>query len=384
MATRLDAAETLGHLIAFPSVSSTSNVEISDWVAQRLSELGFEIEQVPFEDAAGCAKNNIVARRDPQRPGHRAEGGLAYFCHTDVVPAAHWTGPGGDPFVAVARQQRWYGRGACDMKGSLAAMLAAVSEVLGSEQSAPLSIVCTADEEAGFGGARQVVKRSEVFRRLVEENPLSIIGEPTEMTVVHGHKGISVFEIISRGRAAHSSTADGINANEAMVPMLQTLLELAQRSRADPRYRQAAFDPPLLSWNFGIREGGTAANITPEQSIAWFSLRPMPEVDGSDLVETVQRKAQELGLEVRQLDGGKPVWTDPEDEAVKALCQLAGGSPATVCFGTDASEFSQLRRPVVWGPGSIEQAHTTNEWISAAQLKHGKQLYTAAIHRWCC
>ncbi len=206
----------------------------------------------------------LLVVRDPQASNSKSDdGGIAYFCHTDVVPPGDWSVPDGDPFISSVPNERLYGRGACDMKGSLAAMLTAVSAVDVSHQSSPLWIVCTADEEVGFQGAHHLVEQSAAYRQIVASQPLSIIGEPTGMEVVHAHKGIVGFEIVSQGRAAHSSTTAGINANEAMVPMLQTLLELGSALNTEERFRDHRFDPPTLSWNFGISEGGTAYNITP-------------------------------------------------------------------------------------------------------------------------
>ncbi len=376
--------DTLKRLIAFPSVSSSSNRDISDAVSKHLESLGFDVEQSSYKDALGATKVNLVARRDPASKTIAAPSGLAYFCHTDVVPADDWTGPGAEPFVGVVQDDRIYGRGSCDMKGSLVAMMAAAAEVIAIDQTAPLWIVCTADEEVGFDGAKHLVKHSQRYREIVQAQPLAIIGEPTHLSVVHAHKGIYGFQITSRGRAAHSSTAAGINANEAMVPMLQTLSELCQCSRSDSKYLDSRFDPPTLSWNFGFSDGGSAINVTPEKSVAWVSLRPMPTIDGADLVEAAEQRARELGLEFKPLEGGAPVWIEPDAPCIRELCQLSGSQAQTVCYGTDAGEFAELRNRVVFGPGDIAQAHTTDEWIGLDQLQRGIDLYTQAIRRWCC
>jgi acetylornithine deacetylase len=286
--------ELLQSLVGFPSVSSRSNREISDAVGKRLEDLGFQVEQSTYQDDRGVQKVNLVGRRDPvsARSGG-SSGGLAYFCHTDVVPAKGWTGPGGDPFSAVVQDDRLYGRGSCDMKGSLVAMLEAATRVTAQDQSAPLWIVCTADEEIGFQGARHLVDHSAAYRQIVQSQPVAVIGEPTGLEVVHGHKGITGVQVISRGRAAHSSTTDGINANEAMVPMLQTLLELKHQTESDTRYRDDRFDPPTLSWTFGVSDGCQAINITPARSVAWVSIRPMPEIDGwvwNSVISRVDRR----------------------------------------------------------------------------------------------
>jgi acetylornithine deacetylase len=203
------------------------------------------------------------------------------------------------------------------------------------------------------------------------------------MSVVHAHKGIVGFQLTSHGRAAHSSTRDGVNANEVMVPMLQTLLEINELTNSDPAYLDHRFDPPTLSWNFGISDGSSAVNITPERSVAWVSLRPMPNINGQDLIELVAQRAEALGIEFKHMDGGDPFWVDPETECIQELCRLVGGNPKTVCYGTDGGEFTELRNRVVIGPGDIAQAHTSDEWIEIDQLRMGIDLYTQAIEKWC-
>lgn len=390
--------EYLHQLIAFNSISRHSNVSISDCVAGWLEALGFAVEHSTYVDRRGVLKKNLVARRDPPSvpdvsppadASAPAPAGLAYFCHTDTVTADHWKGPGGDPFVAVEQAGRIYGRGACDMKGSLAAMLAAAAAINTSQQRVPLWIVCTADEEVGFEGARHVHEHSSAFAELVAANPVSIIGEPTRLRVVHAHKGIVGFRIHSAGKAAHSSTTDGINANVAMVPMLQTLLDIEAQCRTDPTLRNDSFDPPTLSWNFGVSDGMKTVNIVPDHCAAWVSLRPMPGVDGSELIERVRARADALGLRFELFPGGEPMQTDPQSGCVKAMLQLAepfiGPSESqAVCYATDACALGSLQQCIVCGPGDIAQAHTVDEFIEIEQLDQGASLYQAAIRHWCC
>ncbi|WP_145167635.1 M20/M25/M40 family metallo-hydrolase [Rubripirellula lacrimiformis] len=383
--------EILLDLIRFPTVSALSNADISDRVAELLTDRGFTVEVTSYDDAAGVRKVNLVAKRDPKRPGggphsssiKPASGGLAYFCHTDVVPAVAWTGPGGDPFAGVVAEDRIFGRGACDMKGSLVSMLGAIDEVDVHQQTAPIWVVCTADEEVGFEGAAYLVKHSQAYREIVAAQPLAIIGEPTRLRVVHAHKGILGLSILSQGRAAHSSTDGGINANEAIVPVLATLLEIAQQTRADASLHDERFDPPHLSWNFGVSDGCTAVNITPGRSTAWCSLRPMPRIDGEALIKRVVDQAEANGLSVRRMRGGRPVWIDPQSPCIVDMCRLAGGPPITVCYGTDGGEFFELNQRVVLGPGDIAQAHTTDEYILLEQFNRGPVLYAEAIRHWC-
>ncbi|GAA5509720.1 M20 family metallopeptidase [Novipirellula caenicola] len=385
-ATR-EALDILSRLIAFPSISSASNVDISEFVDTHLRSLGFDTELTTYVDNRGVRKANIVAKRMPDGAGGTPDAGLAYFCHTDVVPAQNWVGPDpdspGDAFTATLAHDRVYGRGACDMKGSLVAFLAAIAQVPRSSQKHPLWVVCTADEETGFQGARHLVESSTAYREIVAAQPVAIIGEPTELGVVHAHKGITGFRIISRGRAAHSSTAEGINANVAMVPMLQKIAELNERTLREPRYQDRRFDPPTLSWNFGFTDHGTAINITAPKSEAWVSLRTMPEVDGSDLIDEARRHAETLGLEFRPLVGCDPIWVDANAPCVQTMCELAGVTPTTKCYATDGGLFGELNQRLVCGPGNIAQAHTADEWISIEQIEKGIELYRRSITQWC-
>jgi acetylornithine deacetylase len=139
-----------------------------------------------------------------------------------------------------------------------------------------------------------------------------------------------------------------------------------------------------LSWNFGVSDGATAVNITPDKSVAWVSLRPMPQVGGEDLIELAAQRARSLGLEFELIAGGGPFWVDPEADHVRELCELVGGPPKTVCYGTDGGELTELKHRVVLGPGDVAQAHTTDEWIATDQLRRGTKLYAKAIRRWCC
>lgn len=375
--------ETLQKLVGHPSVSSTSNSAVSETASEALADLGFDVEKTVYVDPQGVSKTNLVARRRPTASGSAENGGLAYFCHTDVVPADDWTGPGGDPFRSVIHENRIYGRGSCDMKGSLVAMLSAVARVPVKEQQAPVWIVCTADEEVGFLGAKDLVKNSAGYRNIVRSQPMAIIGEPTNLSVVHAHKGIVGMRITSHGRAAHSSTTDGINANEAMVPLVQQLLEIRQETQQSKQYHDQRFDPPVLSWNFGISDGCKAVNITPAKSVAWISLRPMPEIDGRDLMARVEEKAKELGLQYQVCEGGAPLWIDPDNSCIRDFCALTGGHPKTVCYGTDGGEFNELKHRAVCGPGDIAQAHTADEWLEIEQLSKGIDLYEKAIRFWC-
>ena len=185
------AEDLLGKLIGYDSVSDQSNESISRFVADMLEDLGFRIEWHTFKDANGTTKVSIVGKRQGtgKSTGTTHRGGVVYMAHTDVVPVEDWYTGFSGPFEATLRNERIYGRGSCDMKGSLTAALKAVSKISESNQIAPIYFIVTADEEVGMRGAKQVDRESACFKEMIENDTVGIVGEPTELKVVHAHKG---------------------------------------------------------------------------------------------------------------------------------------------------------------------------------------------------
>lgn len=371
----MSAAELLKQLISFPSVSSDSNEAVSAFVEQQLRQRQFTVERLTYTDAQGVFKVCVCGRRGP------AGRGLAWFGHTDVVPADTWSWPHSDPWTAYQTEDRIYGRGSCDMKGSLACILEAAERV--TETSGPVFIVCTADEEVGYHGAAKVAADSEIYREIVSSGSMGIIGEPTRLQVVHGHKGGRVGRVVSRGVAGHSSTALGTNANMAMIPFLHELRNLSLQCDASEEWIDDRFDPPIISMNIGINDHNTAVNITPPESVCTFYFRPMPGQNADALVDRIQAMAAAHGLEFQLIITGEPLYTDPDSAFIQELARLTGSTPSTVPYGTDGSFFGAVRDLAVLGPGDIRQAHTDDEWIELDQLTRGTSLYERLIRHWC-
>lgn len=371
----MSAATLLKQLIAFPSVSSVSNDDVSSYVAGELEHRGFEVERLTYTDGNGVLKVCVSGRRGP------AGQGMAWFGHTDVVPVDSWSFAGGSPWEATEQNHRIYGRGACDMKGSLACILDAVDRV--PLTSRPIFVVCTADEEIGYQGAAKVAAESEVFQEIVSSNSYGIIGEPTQLEVVYGHKGGRVGRVVSRGIAAHSSTREGINANMAMIPFLSDLRVLCLEIEAAEEWHDTRFDPPVLSMNIGVNDHTPAINITPPQSVCTFYFRPMPGQDADGLVDRIRQLAERHGLEFELQISGEPLFTDPESAFIRDLAEVTDTVPRTVSYGTDGSLFGDVKNLAVLGPGDIKQAHTDDEWIDLDQLVQGTALYERLIHHWC-
>jgi acetylornithine deacetylase len=373
-----DALEYARSLVAVPSVSANSNTAISNVVEEHLRALGFQIERQEFLDPFGVPKVNIIGRKGP------GQGGVAYFSHTDVVPADTWSIAAHGPFEPTVRDNRLYGRGSCDMKGSIATMLAAASRIRDHELRAPVYVVCTADEEVGFHGAKRVAEESAFYREMVASQSRAIIGEPTELDVVYAHKGIYGFRAVSHGRAAHSSTRDGVNANLAMIPFLAEMKAIHDETLADPAWLNEEFDPPWISWNIGLNDHNRAVNITAPESVCTVYFRPMPGQYGDMLVKRAELAAQHCGLDFNWECRGLPMYGDPSAEFVRETLRVAGRDKArTVAYGTDGVCFTELQQIVVLGPGSIQQAHTDDEWISLDQLANGTDVYERILRRWC-
>ncbi|MGC1275677.1 MAG: M20 family metallopeptidase [Planctomycetaceae bacterium] len=375
----MEALDYARELVAFDSVSRVSNAAVSDHVEATLRTLGFETERVKYEDAAGLRKVNVVGRK-----GLAAAGGLAYFGHTDVVPADDWFDGTPGPFTPVVQDDRLYGRGSCDMKGSLATMFAAAARFDSSRLKHPLYFVATADEEVGFLGAKQVAKRSQLYRELKDGRAAGIIGEPTGLQVVTAHKGSYAIRVVSEGEAAHSSSAAGRNANLAMIPFLDEMLAIHDETENSPAWQDDRFSPPTLSWNIGINDHNPAINVKPARAVCTVYFRPMPGMDVEPLVDRCREAADRCGLSLDVFFEARPFAVDPQSAVVQEMLRIAGAESAqTVCYGTDAAVFSELGRCVVCGPGDIAQAHTRDEWIALDQFERGTELYSRAIEHWC-
>ncbi len=366
-------------LIAFESTSVFSNAPVSDYAQETLTKLGFETERIEYNDDNGVQKVNVIGKKG------EGSGGMAYFGHTDVVPADPWFTEEHGPFNPTIKGNKLYGRGSCDMKGSIACMMAAAEQFSAAELKNPIYITCTADEEIGYGGAKQVADNSKFYREMVDGESNGIIGEPTMLEVVYAHKGTYGFVATSKGRAAHSSTREGINANLAMIPFLTEMKSIHDEIESDPSWQNDEFDPPTMSWNIGINDHTKAINITPPQSVCTVYFRPMPGQNADALVERARKAAADSGIDFDLRSQATPLYVDPQSDFVNKVLQLTGKkTPRTVSYGTDGAMLSAMKKIVVFGPGDIAQAHTHDEWIDLDQLEKGTEIYSHLIRHWCC
>ena len=363
----------LTRLIAHDTTSRYSNLALIEDIADFLSHHGLQ----PWlaHDATGQKANLFVTL--PAADGTTA-GGLIFSGHTDVVPVdgQDWQS---NPFHAVIRDDKLYGRGAADMKGFIAAVLAAIPHMKAAKLARPLHIALSYDEEIGCLGAPVMIDALQQ-RGLSPE--YCIVGEPTSMQMVVAHKGIHTFTCRVHGKAAHSSlTPQGVNAIEYAAQLILFIQQLGQRLQHD--YAQdAAFDVPFSTLSVNTIQGGIASNIVPQLCEFGFDYRNLPHMQPIDVIEPIQRYIREvLEPQMRAVDANcgielhhhAAVPAMPEADAqalLQLVAQLVGNHTRhKVAYATEGGQFKQAGiHTVICGPGSIEQAHRANEFVSLAQL----------------
>ncbi len=365
------AREILDTLIAFDTTSRNSNLELIAWVEDYLSGHGVASTRVVNDDAS---KANLYATVGPNLAG-----GVILSGHSDVVPVdgQAWDS---DPWTVTERAGLLHGRGTCDMKGFLALALAAVP--LFKNGAKPVHLAFSYDEEVGCLGAPAMI--AEMAAKLPKP-ALAIIGEPTMMKVVTGHKGITVHAVEVLGHEAHSSLPHlGLSANMVAVELMHDLASLARTlwEQGDPN---SAFVPPHATLTIGTMQGGTAANILARQAKFVFDLRCPPDVDPEAVLAPFKAKIVALNSEMKQafpqagvtiarLSNAPPMAPVGSSEAEAFVRRLTGdNSPAgVVSYAAEAGQFQQAGfATVICGPGSIEQAHQPNEYLAVEQFARG-------------
>ena len=369
----MNPVELTTEFVSYHSSSYLSNADVSFAMEKRMRQAGLVVERVTYTDGAGVLKVNLVGKKG------KGTGGLALMGHNDCVPAQGWAW---DPFKVIQKGDRIFGRGVADMKGSVACMIAAAQRFSAKELKSPIYVVVTADEEINCLGADCVYRQSKVLKE--SKVRYGIIGEPTQLDVVYAHKGSVKIAVTSKGKAAHSSTGKGKNANHKLVPFLSEILDIDSELQNNPKYLNKAFNPPHSTLNMVIHGGEQASNITTPISGATINMRAMPGQNLDPLLSRVRSLAKKHGVSVTIKDFLKPLNTPLESRIVQeALKVTRKHKPKTVPYGTDGMIFGQNMELVVLGPGNIAQAHTIDEWIAIEQLHKGVDVFSAMIKRFC-
>lgn len=356
----------LGDLVGFPTVTTESNLDLIEYVADHLTPHG-DIRITRDETGQ---KANLLATIGPN-----LDGGIVLSGHSDVVPVEEedWTGA---PFVAMRRDQRIYGRGTTDMKGFIACALAMAPIYSKMGLARPLHIAVTYGEEIGCRGAPLLITD------LSTNGPKPaavIVGEPTGMGIVTAHKGCYEYTTRITGVEGHGSQPDhGVNAVHHGAAFVSRLIDLGEQLK-DRAPAESHYDPPHTTISVGVMRGGSARNILAGECLIEWEMRPVTRDDARFVLDAVEefetRLRKDTGPEAAivtvtegEVDG---LEDEPRSTAVQLLKELlATDVTSVVPFGTEAGLYQKAGIPaVVCGPGSIEVAHQPDEYVSLEQLE---------------
>jgi acetylornithine deacetylase len=385
MTTRLSAKDIMDKLVSFPTVSRDTNLPLVDWVQTYL-------------DSQGITSHRWT---DPDQP-HKAavfthvgpiiEGAIVLSGHTDVVPVdgQPWDT---DPFTVVEKDGKYFGRGTCDMKGFDALAIWALVEAHHRGVKRPLQLALSFDEEVGCTGAPPMI---EAMQPVLPKGSAVIVGEPSMMKAVTGHKGGQGFATHVIGFEVHSSLMHtGVNAIMSGAKLIEWANEMNAANRAaKPTDLAAMFEPPYTTVHVGMIEGGTAHNITAKDCRFDMDFRAVAgermEEWGERYLARVREVEAEMQavhpdarIDVREHFSVPPLQPEPEGEAEMLVRALTGDNAGhVVSYGTEAGQFQAAGySAVICGPGDIAQAHQPNEYVTVAQFNAGVAFMERLVQR---
>lgn len=374
--------EWLARLVAHDTTSSKSNLALIDDVEGYLVGHGAQTYRVYNDDKT---KANLYAIIGPL-----VEGGVILSGHTDVVPieGQDWHT---DPWTVVEKEGLLYGRGTSDMKAFSAIGLSLVPEMNDVELKHPIIFALSYDEEVGCLGAPHMI--SEIKDKLPAPSAV-IVGEPTMMKVIDGHKGIASFRVTVTGFTTHSSQTDrGVSAVEVAAKLIVKITQMreARERNADP---DSPFTPPYSTMTVNVANGGTQLNIMAGSCVFDFDARVIPGETANELVaelkeyagileEEMRKRSPDCSIEIEQMTNA-PSLAPIDDNRAADLAKAITGLNATdvVAYAAEAGQFQEAGfSTVICGPGSIDQAHQPNEFISLEQLSAGTTFLRKLIAR---
>ncbi len=365
-----DSVDLLRRLIGFDTTSRNSNLALIEFLRDRLADHG--VDSTLSRDSSG-GKANLYATLGPKDVG-----GLMLSGHTDVVPVdgQDWSS---DPFDLREADGLLYGRGACDMKGFIAVALALLPALKRQDLRRPVHFAFTFDEEVGCLGARQLAAQ---LRDMPGRPAFCLIGEPTGMHVVNGHKGRLAMRCRVHGKEGHSALPENAcNAVESAAEIIGKLKALARRLRENGPF-EPGFEPPYTTVQTGMVQGGTALNIVPRDCSFDFEIRNLPSQDPLGLFEEVKRHAfdhvladmrrtaPQAEILFEELSRAPGLLPNDDDALLKLALAATGDNIARkVSFGTEAGLYQGAEIPtIVCGPGHIAQAHKPDEYVALDQI----------------
>ena len=374
MTATLSAFQIMERLVAFPTVSRDTNLPLVDWVEDYLKSHGIAAHRYYKPDEPKAA---LFAHVGPWE-----EGAIVMSGHTDVVPVdgQPWDS---DPFSVIERDGKYFGRGTCDMKGFDAIAIWALVEAKKRGVKRPMQLALSFDEEVGCTGAPPMI---EAMQPILPKGAAVIVGEPSMMQAVTGHKGGQGFWVDVWGFEVHSSIMHtGVNAIMEAAKIIQWANEVnAEEAAKQPSLIASAFVPPWTTLHTGLITGGTAANITAKHCRFDIGFRAVPDADIDAWGAMVRGKIAEVEAEMQAVVSEARIDVDarfavpglkPEQDGMaEGLVRSITGDNAThvVSYGTEAGQFQAAGySAVVCGPGDIAQAHQPNEFITVAQFEAG-------------
>lgn len=363
--------DLLAQLVSFDTTSRESNLALIDFVRNYLQHHGVSCALLFNEQKS---KANLLATIGPADVP-----GIVLSGHTDVVPVdgQRWSVA---PFELTEKDGKLYGRGTADMKGYIACVLASVPALVRAPLRMPVHIALSYDEEVGCLGVRSLI---EAFHAKPVKPLLCVIGEPTELKPVLGHKGKLAMRCEVHGAACHSAYApSGVNAIEYAAQLILELGRLGEELKAT-QHHDASFDPPFSTVQTGMIAGGKALNIVPQNCSFDFEVRSLPaqnpwlvadQLRGyaeHTLLPAMQAVSAQCAINFSELSSYPGLSTSVQSQAAEWVAGFCGSQEyGTVAFGSEGGLFDQAGIPtVVCGPGSMDQGHKPDEFISVAQLE---------------
>lgn len=374
------AASILAQLLAFDTTSRESNLALIEMIRRFLADRG--ITPHLFYEKEG-AKANLYARIGPG-----GAGGVMLSGHTDTVPVDGqlWTVP---PFQLTEQEGRYYGRGSADMKGFLACVLASLDTFLSAPLRMPLHLAFSYDEEVGCLGVRSMV---DYLQASAEKPALCIIGEPTEMSPVYGHKGKLAVRCLVEGHACHSAYApEGVNGIRYATKLMTRLDELGHAFATE---QDSRFYPAFSTVQVGTIEGGCALNIVPQHCSFDFEIRYLPQSNPYEVTQALteyahhqllpemQQVARQSNIQFQTLSHYPGLLSDPQSDFSQWLAQWCGSENfTTVAFGTEGGLFNEAGiATLICGPGSMNQGHKADEYIEIEQINRCMKMLENLCH----
>lgn len=377
----MDVVALTRELVSHNTVSHLSNAPLANRLLELIEALGFIPEQQLMPDRPGVLKLNLIGRR--ASVDGRFEGGLLLAGHMDTVPFRP------DQKATLAPSQEGsllYGRGTCDMKGGIAAMLEAAARFKDQPLKQPLTLAFTCEEEIGCLGAKALLNASLIKAQH------AIIGEPTSLTPKRMHKGYYGLEFTIQGRAAHSSDpSKGVSAIKGAMRAILAIEALEQRLTQLPGATpKGSFHPDHATLNVGVLNAGVARNVIPEQAVFTVEIRPLPGQDMQQFMQQLEKVVTQtaglVGCSVssRRVTTDDAMLTDAQAPIVKFLEAWSGTPAGSISFSTEGKEFNKLgMQSVIFGPGSIDKAHQEDEFVPLEELGRAADAYAAAIETFC-